>query len=78
VWLLLLFLQASEIIHSKRDSLQIRVLIKILEIQYFTLPADSEDDLLDSSDDLGGDGFLGVDPSLGSLCLCSKVFRVTR
>jgi hypothetical protein len=39
-----LFLQASEIIHSKRDTLQYRVLLHILEVHNFSPPRDSDDD----------------------------------
>jgi hypothetical protein len=57
-----LFLRASEIIHSKRDTLQYRVLLHILEVHNFSPPRDSDDDApppSSDSRDSGGDGIPG-------------------
>jgi hypothetical protein len=58
-----LFLQASEIIHSKWDTLQYKVLVHILEVHNFTPPVDSNDDNpptpSSNSSDSGGDEIPG-------------------
>jgi hypothetical protein len=46
-----LFLSASELIHSKIDTLQLRALIKIIEIHDFSPPEGSDDDSPPDSDD---------------------------
>jgi hypothetical protein len=71
------FIPTSEIIHSKRDTLQLRVLIKIVKIHGFTIPCDSDDDQLKSSDDSNGDGLPGLGLSLStSLQPWPKVYRL--
>jgi hypothetical protein len=72
-----LFVPASQFIHSKRDTLQLRVLIKIVEVHDFTPQSDSDsDDGGDgSSDDSVGDGML--DPILSSsLMPWPRIFRL--
>jgi hypothetical protein len=72
-----LFLSASEIIHSKRDTLQLRVLIKVVEVHDFTNPIDSNNDASDSNDDFIEDGLLGPSPSLStSLRPWLRIFRI--
>jgi hypothetical protein len=53
-----LFLRASEIIHSKRDTLGFHALVKILEVHDFSPQAGSSDDgsSSESSGSSGGDG----------------------
>jgi hypothetical protein len=57
----LLFIHASELIHSKHDMLGFHALVRILEIQNFPPLEDSSDDGADSGsrDSLGGDGLPG-------------------
>jgi hypothetical protein len=55
-----LFLSASELIHSKQDTLQFRAFIQIVEIHDFNRSDSSSDDSGDSSSDSGTDGILGL------------------
>ncbi|OEL38323.1 hypothetical protein BAE44_0000658 [Dichanthelium oligosanthes] len=50
-----LFLRASELVHSKRDSLQFIAIVHLLEVHDFSLPSDSNDSS-GSSDSSGADG----------------------
>jgi hypothetical protein len=61
-----LFLSSSELVHSKCDTLQFRIFIRVLEVHDYSIPEDSDDDPSESSDDSGGDGIPGPQPSLGS------------
>jgi hypothetical protein len=54
-----LFIQASELIHFKSDMLQFWVFIRVIEVHDFTIPLNSDDDVLESSDDSAGNGLLG-------------------
>jgi hypothetical protein len=60
-----LFLGSSEIVHSKCDTLQFRVFIRILEIHDFNLPSDSKGDS-SSGQDSSEEDYLGYDPVIGS------------
>jgi hypothetical protein len=51
-----LFHRASEIIHSKKHTLQYKVLVHVLEVHDFTPPADSEVDDPPNSDSCGSGG----------------------
>jgi hypothetical protein len=55
-----LFLSASELIHSKQDTLQFRAFIQIVEIHDFNRSDSSSDDSGDSSSDSGTDRILGL------------------
>jgi hypothetical protein len=68
------FLRAYEIIHSKRDTLQFRVFIKIIEIHDFSPWEVSSDVDSSGSSDSNGDGLLRSGSS--SLCPWPRVFRV--
>jgi hypothetical protein len=46
-----LFLCASELVHSKKDTLQHRAFIQVLEVHDFTTPEDSDSDGRSSSSD---------------------------
>jgi hypothetical protein len=50
-----LFLRASKIIHSKCDTLQFQVFIRILEIHDFNIPSNSESDSSSEGDSSGED-----------------------
>jgi hypothetical protein len=72
-----LFLSASEIIHAKQGTLQLRVFIMIVEILDFTIPLDSDDDQSDSNKDSANDGIPGPSPSLSTLLRpWPKVYRL--
>jgi hypothetical protein len=71
-----LFLRSSEIIHSKCDTLQFRVFIRILEIHDFNLPNDSEGDST-SGGDSSEEDYLGYDPGRGLLQPWPRVYRPT-
>jgi hypothetical protein len=60
-----LFLGSNEIIHSKCDTLQFRVFIRILEIHDFNLPSDSKGNS-SSRWDSGEEDYLGYDPVIHS------------
>ncbi|OEL22976.1 hypothetical protein BAE44_0016005, partial [Dichanthelium oligosanthes] len=56
-----LFLRATELIHSRRDALHYRVVVRILELHDFSLPSDS-DDSPRSSGSSGADGLPTAEP----------------
>jgi hypothetical protein len=68
-----LFLRASEIIHSKSNTLQYRAFVHVLEVHDFTLLDDSKTSDSYSSDS-GGDGLSGA--SLSSLRLWPHMFQL--
>jgi hypothetical protein len=72
-----LFLKDSELIHSKCDTLQFRVLIRVIEAHDYSIPVDSDDDVSESSDDSGSDGIPGPEPSLStSLHPWPRIYRL--
>jgi hypothetical protein len=72
-----LFIQASELIHFKSDTVQFWVIIRVIEVHDFTIPPNSDDDVLESSDDSVGNGILGPEPSLStSLRPWMKTYRL--
>jgi hypothetical protein len=71
-----LFLQASELIHSKCDTLGFWALIKILEINDFSPAEDSSDDSSDSNGLSGADGLPGLGGG-SSLRPWSTMYRFT-
>jgi hypothetical protein len=75
-----LFLRASEIIHSRQDTLQFRAFIHILEIHDFTPPSDSSDEGGDNGGDAPDgfsdeDAYPGYDPGRGLLRPWPRVHR---
>jgi hypothetical protein len=71
----LLFLSASEIIHSKKDTLQLQAFIQIVEIHDFTPLESSDDDSSGDRSDSKADGISGHGYVSGSLHPCPKVYR---
>jgi hypothetical protein len=66
-------LDALEIIHYKRHTLQFQTPLHILEVHDFSLPSELDEDfpgrdVPDSSDDSGDDDYPGYDPGHSSLC----------
>jgi hypothetical protein len=72
-----LFIRTSELIHSKCDTLQFCVFVRVLKVHDYIILEDSSDDSSDSSADSSIDGIPRAQASLGSsLCPWPKIYWV--
>jgi hypothetical protein len=71
-----LFINASEVIHSKCDMLQFCIFVRVLEVHDYSITEDSDDDPSDSSGDSGVEG-LPRPPTGSSLRPWPRIYRVT-